>query len=143
LSNHGLSQTASEGPKIRKHVVNELFAEEIIEWIGAMHCRVRNYIEGGEIDPSISLVTPSCSIEKAPMHGLVFCHEGFLTPLWVLHQIRQAKAIVDAGHAPYAVLTAWAFVDQPLHTGLHINDAHYTIVILTDDRFIWIAPTQL
>jgi hypothetical protein len=120
--------------------LNEEFVEDILEWVGAMHCRARSYVEGGlNIDPSISLVSPH-AIERAPMQGLVFNHQGFITPETILQQLQQARSIVDAGMAPYAVLTAWAFVDQPLQHPEYFRDQYYTIIVLENQHYLVIRP---
>lgn len=139
---HHLSARTSENcaEKEKKMVIDDAFVEDITEWIGAMHCRIRNYVEGAEIDPDMSLMTPN-ALERAVMYGLVFTHQGFMIPNWVLQQIRQAKSVVDAGMAPYAVLTAWPFVDHPLRQHVHhLNDSFYTIIILEGNHYLLIRP---
>lgn len=115
------------------------FVEELLEWIGAMHCRVRSYVEGQPIDFGISTMSAD-ALERAPMHGLTFRHEGFLIPSFVKQQVLQAKSIVDAGMAPYAIVSAWAFVDQPRQNVHHFRDQHFTIVILPEDLYLLSSP---
>jgi hypothetical protein len=136
---HQSSSSSTSAPSVTQ-LINEDFIEDILEWIGAMHCRVRSYLEGDEIDPAISLVNSS-ALERASMQGLVFKHEGFINPAIVIQQLKQAKSIVDGGFAPYSVLTAWAFADQPLQHLEHFRDAYYTIVVLEKDHYLLIKPS--
>lgn len=122
--------------------VNEEFVEDVLEWIGCMHNRVRSYLEGTEIDSSVSLVTPT-ALERSAMHGLVFNHNGFFVPSWILHQLERAKAVVDGGFAPYAIVTAWAHIDQPKRHLQYFRDAHYTIIVLPENWYVLLQPTQL
>jgi len=138
-----LSSAPSSATQSHMHCVsiNEDMVEDMLEWIGCMHNRVRTYMEGAEIDPAVSLVSP-VAMERSLMHGLVFRHEGFLIPSWILQQLERAKSVVDAGHAPYAILTTWAFVDQPMRNLMYFRDAHYTIIILPGDAYVVMQPSQ-
>lgn len=123
----------------QKQEVNVDHIEDLLEWIGAMHCRARSYVEGQPIDSEVSTMNAD-HLERAPMHGLTFRHEGFLITSWVQHQITQAKSIIDAGMSPYAIVTAWAFVDQPLQNVHYFRDAHFSIIILPGDMYILSSP---
>lgn len=136
------SISAARRDQVESNAIQEIdgdFIDLLFEWVGAMHCRVRSYLEGNEISSDVSLFTPD-ALTRVPMHGLVFRHEGFLIPCWVQHQIRQAKAVVDAGMSPYAIVTAWSFVDQPLQNIHHFRDSHYTFIILPGDLYILSTP---
>lgn len=119
--------------------INGDYVDDLLEWIGAMHCRARSYVEGQPIDAEISTMTAD-ALERAPMHGLTFRHEGFLIPSWIEHQVKQAKSIVDAGMAPYAIVTSWAFVDQPLQSVHYFRDSHITLVIFPDNLYLLSGP---
>lgn len=129
-------------PSLQEETIpNEEYIEEIMEWIGALHNRVRNYVEGAPIHPAISLIAPG-AIPKRTMFGLSFVHTGLLTPLWVLDQLDKARKVVDAELAPYAILTAWAFADDPLHSIDNLHDSHYTILVLPKNHYVVIRPLR-
>lgn len=144
FSQHSSSPSLTSQVQDNSLTINEDLVENILEWIGCMHNRVRTYMEGAEIDPAVSLVSPvsPVGLERSLMHGLVFRHEGFLLPSWVLQQLEKAKSVVDAGFAPYAILTIWAFVDQPKRHIQYFRDAYYTIIVLPDDSYIVTQPSQ-
>ena len=135
---HESSLSAADGSQAGQYI-NGDYVDALLEWIGAMHCRARSYVEGQPIDPEISTMTAD-ALERAPMHGLTFRHEGFVIPSWIKQQAKQAKSIVDAGMAPYAIVTSWAFVDQPYQNVHYFRDAHVTLVIFPDDLCLVSAP---
>lgn len=121
--------------------LNPDFMASLGEWIGALHNRVRNYVEAAEVDLDVSSLTHD-SLESVYMHGCIFDYEGFITPNFIAHQLEQMKKLVDGAQVPYGILTAWAFEDHSRSSLEYGVDAYYTIVILPNDQYLIIRPQK-